>query len=492
MSVNRSPQPYVGQEFYTLPDDEISLVDLWLTLSRYKFVIISAIVSVALLAALYGFARPEKITYSTPVRLGMMADADGQYSLVESPAAVMEKLEKVYIPLAIRKLGLLQGDKPQVEVKVSGSGTKTSDSNDLIMLESTVTDIPEEVVARLHAEVVRQLVADHNRYTKRLETDLAAKQEGLQRSLEEVSSDTYWLSREKDLKMAIAKKEVAVEAANDPDFSQTPLLNLTHDLNKAQAQLAKVKNEGLLLENQLSQLDKQSDLVQADIDSLKGTISEANQHLLKAADEAVDEPRAMTMMMIENALQQNRLRLSTLEQQLYLDIPAQHASLEKNIEANSQAQAVQTESIELMQRQKKQILHDQKTSRQILAAELNSLNVDLERLKQEHDLKIAELKTQLSTVESRQQQIQHTEQLSQVIAESPKQIGLPLLVVAGVMLGGLLGVVAAFFLSFLARVKEVKASPDAMQGVSTSEPAKVLREVGRHDDNPAVMPGVVR
>lgn len=122
-------------------EDEISLVDLWLTLAKHKTIIIAVAAICTVGGVAFGLTSTTKHTYVTAIQFGTPG--------LESNKTTVTKLEKLFIPTTQAAI-----DSP-VGIKVSSPDDK------LILLESTVAEDKAEAVRTLHTAVGKRLIEDH-------------------------------------------------------------------------------------------------------------------------------------------------------------------------------------------------------------------------------------------------------------------------------------------------------------------------------------------
>lgn len=83
-----------------VPDDEISLTDLWLVLVRRKAVFAVAMLVVLIIGFGYALFAPPKYEFTTVIAIGQRY-SDGGPEQIESPSALQSEIENLYLPLAI-------------------------------------------------------------------------------------------------------------------------------------------------------------------------------------------------------------------------------------------------------------------------------------------------------------------------------------------------------------------------------------------------------
>lgn len=155
MPSNQNPQPTTFVDPRIIPayyrDDEVSLVDLWLTIARRKKLVLGVLFSTILVGVVAAFVIPKSFTYSTTINVSQYWNGGG-FVQVESPESVKAKLEDLYIPQAS-----LKGD-PENPIKVQVEIPKNSA---LIVLKSKTAEASADRVTNLHASIVQSIATEH-------------------------------------------------------------------------------------------------------------------------------------------------------------------------------------------------------------------------------------------------------------------------------------------------------------------------------------------
>ena len=177
-----------------LREEEISLVDVWLILTRHKrrmgwvFALVMAVV-----LALVGFS-PRLYQYTTVIEIARIDD-----KLLENPETVLAKLQRSYIPYVQMQV---EQESPQEWIDIEARIPKKST---LVVLESEATEEEKPYVRTLHEKVVGLLAADH-------EDEVTAARLRLQAQLRQAQGQLADLKDKENLLQArehrLEKKEV--------------------------------------------------------------------------------------------------------------------------------------------------------------------------------------------------------------------------------------------------------------------------------------------
>lgn len=256
-------------------DDEISLIDLWLVLIRHKKLMAGVFilcVGVALAAALL---REAKYTYSSSIEIGSIAEESekGQsLRLIDNPATLQAKIQEGYIPLVLHGLG-----KEGETKKTFAITARVPKGSSLVVIEAKASVDDGEIVNRLENSVIQLVRADHARMLDVVKSDINEELTNEQRNLEEQLD---------------AQKVIKAKLEHNKALSKL----LEKQVNDANAQIA--------------------DIV-------------ANRKKVRTM--TGNEARVMTLLMLDNELEQNRQWLATLEERLRILIPADNDHLNKEL-----------------------------------------------------------------------------------------------------------------------------------------------------------------
>ncbi len=263
-------------------DDEISLIDLLMVLTRHKKLMAGVFilcVGTSLAAALL---REAKYTYSSSIEIGSIAEQGekGQsLRLIDNPATLQAKIQEGYIPLVLHDFG-----KEGMTKQTFAISARVPKGSSLVVIEAKASADDGDIVKRLENSVIQLVKADHARMLDVVKSDIN----------EELTNEQRNLEAQLDTQKVIKAK-------------------LEH--NKALAKL---------LEKQVNEANTQiADIV-------------ANRKKARAMNG--NEARAMTLLMLDNELEQNRQWLATLEERMQILIPTENDSLNKELADSSRKQ----------------------------------------------------------------------------------------------------------------------------------------------------------
>lgn len=499
---------------YQAPEDEISLVDLLLVLGRHKRAIILVTALITAMGVAAALLLPQKYTYKTVIEVGsiLVTDNNGttrQY--IEDINTVSTKVKERFIVNT-----LLQ--EPDENFAIASSSPK--DSN-LIILTTKAKDSDKKVLS-LHANVASLLGQEHGTLVKdfrrklelektQLDFDLAALQSGesvakqRQALLNAVTNKESALNRLTDERFFNVDKieaEKGIQRSTNEKFNisdrikyekQRSTLRMSSLQQNQQLELSKAEEQfaasSKLLKNRINSINDQKKLLDTQLKAIKSDIADLSAERRKASQNAGNSAaNAMTVILIDNELQQTRKRLNDIEERLYIDLDkesfeiqtklsqliAEHKLNTSTIKQNySEKIALEEKQIEqaLAELQRNQSLQDRQiaeseakltqllTNRELRVKQING---ELEEAKNslakfEFDLeqKISDTQAKIRSVENQLTNIQMTRAVVQPHrSKTPTSVGRKIIVIGAGFAGLMLGLFAAFALELATQVRK--------------------------------------
>jgi len=382
-------------------DDEIDLVELAASLWGQKWVILGVMTLCIALGVVYALVRTPVYEYATTIEIGTRLVA-GEPAPIEPPQSVVAKLEKNYIPEAIRTFESDLQTNGGEQRSLSVNTNSPSDTN-LVVLTSESSEEFGKYYIPLHNRVLQRLARDHEREAKMERVRLENQLEEARRSLEELQDERI---------LKVERSELETE------------------LSTAKNKLAQLKDQEELLKSEIENLDVQEEIVRKRLEELSGFVDQARSRRGEARQQVESGTDSMALMLIDNELQRDIDRQTELEERLLVKLPENRASLRSQLEDNQRQQTLQQEKIAALEARYEKLLLDQE--RRIPPAEA----------------RIAELETQLENLRNTQAVLPPQRSLKPV-GTSGKVI-----VALSVILGGMLGLFAALGTMFFRSVRE--------------------------------------
>ena len=114
---------------------------------------------------------------------------------------------------------------------------------------------------------------------------------------------------------------------------------------QARDRYASLSDEARLLVSRLELLDGTKALLAKQVGEIQDLLSSTASMLERALPEVGGEAKALTFLMVGNEIQQNRNRLATLEERLYIGLPQERNALEKRLADVERTKVTQLEAI---------------------------------------------------------------------------------------------------------------------------------------------------
>lgn len=268
-------------------DDEISLVELFHVLVKRRQTILSVFLAVFIGGVVFSLLMPAQYRYTTTIEIGTVLE-NGKTMLIDQPGTLRAKINEAYIPYVLERLAQEQAEGYRIAARIPKD-------SEVIVLESKAPETKGVTIINLQKQVVDHVKRNHQRV------------------------------------FDIIKKEINVE------------------LDKSKNKLSALQDRHKVLIADLERLDHASKLLTDQIKNLKALVADAIGYRKKARTQTGDETRAMTLLMIDNEIQQNNLRLAALEERFYIDLPREKDSLNNKVSYNLREQQEQAAEIAKVQ-----------------------------------------------------------------------------------------------------------------------------------------------
>ena len=174
---------------------------------------------------------------------------------------------------------------------------------------------------------------------------------------------------------------------------------------RAERDLQALVDEQAVLKGRIERLKSSAQLIQRQIADTRRLIEDATANRSRAVAEARDEARAMTLLMLDNEVRENQQRLAELQRQLQIGLADERDTLQSALQENQRNQVLQQAQVQRLDQQLKNL----KETRAVVLG-MKSLE--------------------------------------------PVGISRSLMVLLGVLLGGLMALLAPLMLEFLGRVRD--------------------------------------
>ena len=288
MTAQVNPNPSLNQQnpppYYY--EDEISLIDLWLVLVRRKKLLIAIFAVIVVIGLVLAFVIPKKYSFSTSIEIGSRVIQD-RVQPIESPETLLAKIQESYIPF----VQLQYRNQDQSDEKIYRISARVPKGSQLVVLESNGVESVSEIYKDLQQRVVNEVKKDHKRIIE------------------------------------VIRKELEIAR------------------NEAVNQLEELKDHEKLLLARSERLSEIVKLVTRQVEEAKQDLTTAENSRKRSVKEATNEAKAMTLLMLDSGIKDQRERLAKLEERLIVEIAEDQDKLAKEISGNKRAQQNQLAKI---------------------------------------------------------------------------------------------------------------------------------------------------
>ena len=323
-------------------DDEMSLVDLWLTLVKQKKVFFSVFLIIVGVGLIFALTQPTLYEYSTVIEIGTKAD---KVTLIQPIETLKSEVTSAYINQALHEY--FNKNKNIIDIAVENpKGT------DLLLLKSTGTKDQSDLHISIQNNILQKLISKHHATSEAIKKGLYNQRLTLSNKIEDLENEKLFASKKLEVENTLAEK---------------------------QRTLSKLQENKLHLDNALARLESLHKLLQkqykTDTNNLKSAIE--NQRIA-----AQGNPDTPLLVLLTSELQQYRTHIAALEERLSIKTPAQEEEIKLKIADNLRAQ--ENQRIEIQQAKyavekldvdRKRQLAALKTKKTILDDDINALPI---------------------------------------------------------------------------------------------------------------------
>lgn len=528
--MTKTPSQIPSELQMVYPESEVRLTDLALVMYRRRRLFFLVLAACLLAAAIYVELRPAKYAFTTTIEIGsLINEEDGKKKLMplEPSKSVVTKLEQAYIPAVMQERNTANEKATPIMVKV----TAPKDT-ELVVLESKGAardadnhlEVQRLATAKLIEDHQRRLVPlkidfEHTLYTakarlqeltavdalelKKQQVAVPLMQEKIK--LERLKDPQIFGSAKKDAEDGLRAARMKLEELVDPRIMGPRKQSLEDQIVRTKLSLEQLEGQYELLSAEQKSIDAKQKLIEKQLETLNATLTSASGHRRTMLDGKSDttamNTTAMTVMMMDAEIQQNRNRVADLENLLYINLPEKKLKIEQDKDENHRAQLIQQQRISAaeldlqkfladidrdIERQKMIISQSERKldalvteNRMELAVRdpvMNELNVRARKLVPDHEREVGQQKQLISELEEKLANLRETH-LVVAPMQSLATVGTSAMaLLAGALALGLFGgLVAVFIAEFIGKVKG-EIAQDALEQRVTTAPAVSIPE----------------
>lgn len=382
--------------------DEISLIDIWLTLRKHKKIMLwtfGAIVTTGLAAALL---IPEKYEILTSLEISTTLQGTQPVSIV-SPQTVQAKLENSFIPALQYKLHSSSAPTNPYDISI-----QIPKNSSLIVLKSKAREADEEKYKAFHGYLVASVVENHSKLLNILKMKLSADIERAKIEMSSLVDESTLASKKQVIENPLAQAREELKKLASPKIFGVEIQRSENQIRIEEKKLATMVYEAESIKAELERINTNQDLIRDEISGLE-TFLESNHKLQKdSTSQLTNENSAMTQLLIDNDIQQNQARLFDLKEKLNITLENQRSKAEARLDENRQQQALQKAQIAQAAGLLDQLLENNKIDQVKVQATINELNAKMAKLTSDHQRLISNQKQTIDELQSKLENFSET------------------------------------------------------------------------------------
>ncbi len=443
------PIPVYPVQYIPNTEDEISLVDIWLTFRKHRQLFFKVALSVTVLGLIAALLLPKSYDLRTSIEIGTAIRGDNP-TPIEAPETVKAKLENSLIPMVIHQLNKETEDP--IEYKISTAIPKKSA---LIVLTSKTTTDEEANYKKLHNKVIAAITQDHARIINVLKKNLQTELALARILLDELIDPATLAALIKEQEKALEEAKADLNALSNPDIFGVKTKTAENKIQSEKNKLASLKDQAVILNEKLQKISANQELIKGQVQELETQIKESMALQKNAAQSVKNETQAMAQLMIDSEVQQNRKWLAKLKERLFITLENDKADIQKSLEDNRRAQELQKERIVQAEAGLKELTGSNLLEQAKLKAIIAESEANIAKLANDQKRSIA---TQQQTIGELQGKLDNFVETRAVVepllstkpTSTPKRV----ILLIAIFLGGILGIMAVFFAELREKVRK--------------------------------------
>ncbi len=437
-------------EYRNPPENEISLIDLWLLIVKRKrlfWIIFFLVVAAGLVFALM---RPTTHEITSVIEIGHILRND-ELTPLESPDSTMAKLKNAYLPNVLK----------DYEISIPLTRFSIPNESNLVIMSTKTEATTMDQVKNIHSELTRLIRSEHSQLLSLYRLKLGVYIDMAKIKLEELQDTRFVDAEKKTLEFELEKANTELNKLRDPVIQEYRKKTLEIALEKANNNYATLKDNEITLKAKYQSLDTAKQLIESQISELKKQLKETVVLLqLKSTEITNDSNQAMAILMLGNAVQQNRNRLSSLEERLYVDLDNERIEIQHLMEENKRMQSHQAKIIEEKRTNTEKYWIENKLDQAQKLAKINNITAQIKKLAAVQEQAIKRRKQALSALEGELSNLVDTQIITPPVDPSkvtPRASTMMILVLS-IMLGLMLALFSIFIAEFLEKVRAIERS----------------------------------
>jgi len=452
ISQNQQAYPTVQAPYaYMQPmDDEINLVDLWVTLAKYKSIFLKVAIGLLVIGVfLIYFMHKDSYEVVSTVQIGGYISAMGEERPIEVPESLISKVTDAIEPSFTNQW--IKKEKYEKQVKTDVSNPKSSS---IILIKNKVSEDELALFIAYQKQLALVILKDHDGIIQSLQAGLLSNLAIANLKLNELENPLFLKIALKGIEIKVDAEKIKLKKLQDKEFFGIKKNQFKNKIITAKQTLNLIKGKAGVINKKLANLDESKKIIKKNIDELQQLIIAAHKNKKKSLSKAT-ELSAMSLLLIDNEIQQNQNRLLTLEERYYVDIENERSTLNEAMQSNKAQQISQRNKMAILDEQFQELLLDNelKVAQQQLTIDKVLLSIDKKKFQTKN--MIAQQKQKLNKLQTQLDNYNKTRVVSEGVV-SQKSVGLSkkLLLILLMFISGFVGFMAVLIALFKDKLKQ--------------------------------------
>jgi len=434
-------------------DDEISLIDLWLVLTKRRNIFLAIVLAFLAAGVTFALIKPAVYNYSAVLQIGVMTGdgIDATPGFIEPPANVLEKLTKSYIPLVLTSY---LNDHPELgsAPKVKASMAKKSD---LISIEVRGQETKSTEYQTILQNIIGYIQRDHqpqmdiakNKFQLTLQKEMIG--------MSVLKNPLTLKQKQNQLEIDLLQTRIKMDNLKDQRLTRITKQQLVTQKKEQTNKLAGLADEHKRLASELARLNDVDRLLEKRITELSATIANELKNRQISVSNINTGPEAMTVLLLDNQIQSNRNQLASLEERLDIKQHSLREKLNNQLKANTRSQEFHQKLLADINNKLQKIDIDNAHKLQQLSEKHAGFQLGLDKMQLEHQNNVLIQQQKIDEINFKLKGLRDTQPLTRPMQSlEPVGTGKKLIVIISLIAGLFVAVFCVFFLEFLSKVKE--------------------------------------
>ncbi len=445
--------PVYPVQYIPSTQDEISLVDIWLTLRRHRKLFLQVAIGVTLLGLIGVLLMTNSYDLRTSLEIGTAVRGDIP-TPIESPGTVKAKLDNSLIPKVKNQL-----NANREEPRKYGINVIIPKKSSIIVIFSKTTKKNEGLYRELHNNVVNAVTRDHARLINVLKKNLQTELALAKITLDEMQDPTTLNALIKTQAKILEDAKADLNALTNPDIFGAKVKVLENDIQKQNNKLASVKDAATVLNQKLEKTGTNQELIQSEVKGLESQIKDAMTMQQESARGVINETHAMAQLMIDSEVQENRKWLAQLKERLFITLEKDKDATHKLLEDNKRGQALQQEKIVEAEANLKAFTGKNLLEQNKLNAAIAQSEAKIAKLVTDQKRSIATQQQSIGKIQAKLDNFVETRAVVEpMLSTEPTSVPRQVILLIIMFLGGILAIAAVFIAELQDKVKLAAAN----------------------------------